>query len=282
MRRIIIIVTTLCLGLSSIGLASTANANQEEGSNGTTYDGTNGTISCSLFGSVTVTNNILSNGMQCFGTLEVPMGVTTIGAGAFSGAELTSITLPTSVTTIGTNAFAAATSLTSITLPTGVTSIGAGAFDRATSLTSITFAQGSQLTSIGIKAFNGATSLTSITIPKSVTTIGANAFAGATSLISIIVDSPLKAIHHPFVSTIRIKANPHIKNGCPWRNAANSRFGHRVSRNNARSSRSMVIVTRDGMCCIKSCDYFAGNPGISHVNSIIEKCDSNSRSGNSQ
>ena len=56
------------------------------------------------------------------GTVAVPSGITTIGAGAFSNNSLTGVTLPSSVTTIGDDAFFGCWNLSSITLPSSVTS----------------------------------------------------------------------------------------------------------------------------------------------------------------
>ena len=68
-------------------------------------------------------------------SVTVGMGVTSIGAKAFSGcSSLASIILSTSVTSIGASAFTGCSSLVSVTLPASVTSIGSSAFSSTNEL----------------------------------------------------------------------------------------------------------------------------------------------------
>ena len=106
--------------------------------------------------------------------------VTSIGASAFFGSNLTSITIPDRVTSIGKFGFHGCLNLTKINIPDGVTSIEDSSF-TACGLKSITIPDG--VTSIEHAAFH-LCPLTSITIPDSVTSIGESAF-GVTSLTSI-------------------------------------------------------------------------------------------------
>ena len=130
--------------------------------------------------------------------------VTSIGDKAFSGCNLTSITLPESVTSIGNYAFCGC-SLTTITIPEGVTSIAEGAFQSCWSLTSITLP--ASVTSIGEDAFGGCSSLERVTINcanvgnwfsamssikeivlgESVRIIGERAFSGCSGLESLLI-----------------------------------------------------------------------------------------------
>ncbi|MDR0475535.1 MAG: leucine-rich repeat domain-containing protein [Treponema sp.] len=110
-------------------------------------------------------------------TLTIPesiegIPVTAIGNGAFTGCELTSVTIPNSVTSIGQNAFEG-NKLTSIAIPDSVTSIGAGAF-AGNQLSDVEIPD--KVTTIGEKAFAG-NQLTSIAIPARVTTFSVNAFS---------------------------------------------------------------------------------------------------------
>ena len=170
------------------------------------------TVSCSVSGSITITDNVVTGGEMCTGSVEIPNTVTSIAGGTFMGANLvtitfeadseltsigdyafdtsslTAITIPNSVTSIGDEAFVR-TALASIIIPKSVTSIGDGAFYKATALTSVTFEADSELTSIGNYAFRSATSLTAITIPNSVTSIGDSAFRHATSLTSVTFEA---------------------------------------------------------------------------------------------
>ena len=118
-----------CTGLASIEVAS----------GNTTYDSRD---NCNAI-IETASNTLL---VGCINTI-IPQSVTSIGASAFNGYDLTSITIPNGVISIGDYAFSRCTGLTSITIPNSVTSIGDYAFD-------------------------GCSNLTSITIPNSVTSIG--------------------------------------------------------------------------------------------------------------
>ncbi|MDR0732038.1 MAG: leucine-rich repeat domain-containing protein, partial [Treponema sp.] len=114
--------------------------------------------------------------------------VVAIGNWAFSGNQLTSITLPNSITSIGYEAFED-NQLTRITLPNSLTSIGDYAF-ASNQLTSITLPN--SLASIGNWAFSG-NQLTSITLPNSITSIGYEAFED-NQLTSIILPNSLTSI----------------------------------------------------------------------------------------
>jgi len=100
--------------------------------------------------------------------------VVAIMAYAFSGNQLTSVTLPNSLTSIGDGAFNS-NQLTSITLPNSVTYIGGSTF-YGNQLTSVTIPN--SVTYIGDSAFEN-NQLTSVVIPNSVTEIGRFAFAGS-------------------------------------------------------------------------------------------------------
>jgi hypothetical protein len=82
-----------------------------------------------------------------------------IGDGAFSGKQITSVTLGSGITTIGKSAFAGCTALKSVILPAGMTSIGVAAFNNCTALTKISLP--SDLVSIGDQAFQFCSALVS-------------------------------------------------------------------------------------------------------------------------
>ena len=117
-----------------------------------------------------------------------------IGANAFSGQQLTSITFesPSHLKTIGNNAFQGNTSITSVSIPSGVTSLGSDVFSGCSGLTSVTIPD--SVTSIGYGTFRYCSSLTSITIPNSVTSIGNFTFYNCSSLTSITIPNSVTSI----------------------------------------------------------------------------------------
>ncbi|MBN2166678.1 MAG: leucine-rich repeat protein [Marinilabiliaceae bacterium] len=122
------------------------------------------------------------------GSYVIPSSVETISDYAFAGCRyLTLIAVPLGVTSIGDGAFQCQ-KLASINLPPNITSIGDALFSSCHKLTSIEIPP--QVTSIGRYAFSTCTSLTSIKIPSAVTEIGSYAFTSCTALSSIYVDFP--------------------------------------------------------------------------------------------
>lgn len=96
----------------------------------------------------------------------------TIVAGAFSGINLTSVTIPNGVVTIGSWAFGD-NQLTSLTLPSSVTTIEDSAFYN-NQLTTLNIPNG--IVTIGSWAF-ADNNLTQVTLPNSITYIHSYAFA---------------------------------------------------------------------------------------------------------
>jgi hypothetical protein len=100
--------------------------------------------------------------------------VTIIGAGAFMGTAITSISLPETVHTISAFAFRDCVNLTEIIIPNSVKLIDQAAFFGCTSLAWATI--GTSVTEIGMAAFGECTALAFIEIPNNVTTIGQYVF----------------------------------------------------------------------------------------------------------
>ncbi len=93
----------------------------------------------------------------------IPVGVKTIGDGAFGGCgNLTSVTIPNSVTSIGNYAFNSCQGIENVEIPSSVTSIGESAFTFCYKLSSIKIP--SSVSYIGDWALNSCTKLTSITV----------------------------------------------------------------------------------------------------------------------
>ncbi len=100
--------------------------------------------------------------------------------------NLTSVEIPAGVTNIGAHAFRSCGNLTEIKIPSSVTHIGDGAFCDCRSLENVKIPFG--VTDIEDQAFLWCKSLTSIEIPSSVTNIGYGVFHSCDSLTSITVD----------------------------------------------------------------------------------------------
>jgi hypothetical protein len=119
--------------------------------------------------------------------IDIPAGITTIGAGAFEKCKnLKAISIPAGVTTIERVAFIWCESLTAITMPAGLTTIGSCAFLMCKSLTTIDIPN--SVTTIGNSAFWGCEGLTTINIPDSVTIIENDVFLCCEKLCSITVE----------------------------------------------------------------------------------------------
>ncbi|MCI7494108.1 MAG: leucine-rich repeat protein [Ruminococcus sp.] len=153
------------------------------------------------------------------GIYTIPMGVTSIGEGAFSYCDnLTNVIIPESVTSIGNSAFDVCMNLTSITIPESVTNIEDDAFRYCMNLTEIMVASNNPsytsedgilfdksmgtllecpagksgvytipigVTNIGDRAFQYCENLENIIIPDSVTSIGEYTFSNCDNLTDI-------------------------------------------------------------------------------------------------
>ncbi len=159
---------------------------------GISFDGTNGTASCGTSGYFTIINKVVIGNTACVGSVEIPLGVESIGVSAFEeNSDITSLSISSSVTTIEDNAFYAASGITSLIIPDNVISVGTGSFQSAFNLSNLTLGSGIQ--SIGEAAFAG-TALTSLIIPNNVTTLGQAAFVGISSLETLTIGSGITTI----------------------------------------------------------------------------------------
>jgi hypothetical protein len=176
------------------------------------------TISCTG-GDYVIVAGEADDGSECSGVIQIPEDTTSIGNGAFSGSDITSINIPSTVTSIGVGAFDgardltsvtfspnsnlveiddeafySATSLASIVIPASVKYIGEYAFENTQALATVTFAPGSQLEEIGRGAFYAAGSLVSISIPSGVSAIEDSTFSHAGLLESVSLPDNLTTI----------------------------------------------------------------------------------------
>lgn len=113
-----------------------------------------------------------------------------VGAYAFSGTNVGSISLPSTITSIGAHAFENS-ALTKFSPKSKVKSIGTACFKGCTNLTSFSFNK--KITKIPNECFSGCTKLTSISVPNRIKSIGRNAFA-ASGLKSFTIPSKVKTI----------------------------------------------------------------------------------------
>lgn len=145
---------------------------------------------------------------------EIPQGIETIGAYAFSCCNFTGVTIPDSVTAIEDDAFSVS-DLTAIAIPDSVTEIGKSAFTRCDGLTEVTIPAGvtvlsndifaycegltrvaipEGVTVIGARAFIDCGNLTEVNIPESVTEIGLAAFNGCAGLTALSIPAGVEKI----------------------------------------------------------------------------------------
>ncbi len=150
-----------------------------------------------------------------FNTDDVLKTVTSIGAYAFQGCQVKSLTLNEGLTEIGRcafmdchnlvdvnlpstlqvlqgAAFSSCESIETIDLPQSLISIGNSCFYQCTALSSVTFPD--NLTEIPYAAFNGCESLTDIKFGKSINVIGEEAFLYCTGLKEITFPESLEEI----------------------------------------------------------------------------------------
>jgi len=111
--------------------------------------------------------------------LLIPITVTEIGNGAFSGCNNFDRIAFNSVTSIGRSAFEDCTSLTLVIIPDSVTSIGTDAFSSARSLTSVTIP--SNIDKIENAVFYLCNSLTSVTFKVAGINFGTGSFVNPTN-----------------------------------------------------------------------------------------------------
>jgi len=131
------------------------------------------------------------------GGYSIPGNVSTIGADAFEGDQVSSVYIPPSVTSITQGAFNACANLTSINVDgsnPAYSSINGVVFDKSQTVLEI-FPCGdggfyftpSNTTTIGTGAFNFCFNLLDVFLSNNVTTIGSNAFQGCANLTSFLV-----------------------------------------------------------------------------------------------
>ncbi len=141
------------------------------------YDERSSITSVEIKEGVTNVGDLMMNGASSLENLTIPNGVTYIGAGAFSNADLKEVVIPSSVLEIREEAFYANRNLDSLSLSNGLKTIGNAAFSY-NNLSSVSIPY--SVESIGDYAFindQDRQALTSLSLGGSLKTIGEGAFA---------------------------------------------------------------------------------------------------------
>ena len=159
---------------------------------------------------------VLTSYCGSLSVVDIPKGITAIGAGAFSSNQLiTEVNIPGGVTSIGFNAFWNCQSLSRVNIGNGVTVIGGSALSDCTSLTELTLPNSvvridssafygcsslervtlsASLTEITPFTFSGCVALEELTLPEGITSIGENAFDSCESLTRVFIPESVNVI----------------------------------------------------------------------------------------
>ncbi|GEM_PF-6753507 len=120
--------------------------------------------------------------------IQIPQGVTAIGAGAFENCTLIQrVIIPQGVVRIDEKAFANCTGLESVQFPVSLRVVNDNAFMNCTQLQEAIF--NGILSQIGARAFDGCSGLRTVAMNSPMEKIGHDAFAGCTSLEKIEVSA---------------------------------------------------------------------------------------------
>ncbi len=228
-------------------------------------------------------------------SIIIPNSVTSIGASAFYGCDITKITIPNNVTSIGNSAFEGCSSLTSVTIGNSVTNIGNSAFMWCSSLTSVTIGNG--VTSIGEDAFSGCSNLTcitvsennsnyasqdgilynkdktefllipkaisgAITIPDGVTNIGNSAFNGCSKLTSVTIPDSVTSIgKYAFSGCSKLTSIYYTGDIASWCGISglNNLMSSSRTLNINGNELSGELVIPDGVTSIGNCAFYGCN-----------------------
>lgn len=144
-------------------------------------------------GTITITAYTGSGGAVVIPATINGLPVVEIGNFAFSGANLTSVTIPDSVISIDYEAFSYC-DMANVTIGNNVTGISSFAFYDCPSLTSVTIPD--SVTYIASFAFSDCQSLTNVIIGNSINNIGQDCFGGDTSLKSVTFGTNFASVQY--------------------------------------------------------------------------------------
>jgi hypothetical protein len=123
--------------------------------------------------------------------LDVPEGLTSIGAYAFAGAQFEHVSFPNTLVSIGNGAFLQSW-LEEVILPDHLKSLGIGAFDDCNYLKKVKINAGLEV--IPEVAFRSCNSLTDVSLPSTVKEIELQAFYGCWNLTTMPMTDSLQII----------------------------------------------------------------------------------------
>jgi hypothetical protein len=201
--------------------------------------------------------------------------VTSIGGGAFSQRNITSITFPNSITSIGPSAFSYCNVLDSVVIPERVTIIPDMAFASSESLRHVILPEG--VTLIDNSAFNSCYGLDSLIIPNTVETIEDWAFAGCKNLSYVKMPQQLKKVGQGAFGNCQSMAYVDIPDLSSWamvdfyNNSANPLNFAKMLIVNGEEITDLVIpddVTSIGNCTFYNCVNLTSITIGEHVASI--------------
>jgi len=162
------------------------------------------------------------------GELVVPVGTQSVGAGAFIGCGLTTLSLPNTVTYVGEYAFYSLP-LRSVTFGgrgLNDVTVGDNSFRGCSELKSVVFEQGSRISVIGEYAFADCVAMTELSVPATVSVIRTRAFMNCIALSGVSFAANGRALEFgtdvfyncTSLTTVTIPANvssiPGIFSGC--------------------------------------------------------------------
>lgn len=128
----------------------------------------------------------------CVKSVNIPIGVTSIGSGAFDGCKaLVEISLPEGLTSIGDNAFRGCKLLANISLPNSITYIGKGAFSGC-NIQSVVLP--GSIKNVPADAFKNCKKLISATLLEGIVSIQQSAFSGCKALSGVVLPQSLNSI----------------------------------------------------------------------------------------
>ncbi|MBD5584680.1 MAG: leucine-rich repeat domain-containing protein, partial [Clostridia bacterium] len=202
-------------GLNSVGSGAFAGTNLATGSS-SSYNIVGNAVFCGdtliLFtgsGSYTVPGQVNGETITKIGayafagsnvtSVTIPATVTEIGEGAFAGSTLNSVTISASLKEIPAYAFYN-TKLTQITLPKSVTYVGDYALANNTNLSTFTFVPDNNA-EFGNFVFSGCTALQGIELNAKITQMGNGTFTGCTALRTVVLPNLTALGSYTFANT---------------------------------------------------------------------------------